>query len=58
VWFCDASAELLVEERTIEMEVELSLRYIKLTQVYTHHPCEKTPDGRGFLLNHAKDLLR
>jgi len=25
---------------------------------YSHHSCEKTPDGMGFLLNRAKDFLR
>jgi len=35
-----------------------TLTYIKkLTQVYSHHPREKIPDAKGFLLNWAKDLF-
>jgi len=29
-----------------------------ITQVYSHYPCEKTPGGRPFLLNWAKELIR
>jgi len=31
--------------------------YNKLTKVYSHHPCENPPHGKGFLLNRAKDLI-
>jgi len=30
----------------------------KLRQVYSHHPHEKYPDGKGFVLNQAKDFFR
>jgi len=30
----------------------------KLTEVYSHYPCEKTPDEKGFLLNWAEGLFR
>jgi len=29
-----------------------------LTQVYSRHPYEKSPDGKSFLLNQVKDLFR
>jgi len=29
----------------------------KLAQVYSPHSCKKTADGRGFLLNWARDLF-